>query len=119
MHDGVASGHRILDRIRITNIALNEGIAGILCDGFQVRQVPGVGEFVVVHDGVFLARRQYHTNEIRADETCAAGNKDFHARTSVRSPRVILLAPVSATKLLARNKDSNWPASVHQPSKTS
>src|SRR5580700_6938130 len=105
--------------MRITNIALNEAIAGILCDGFQVRQVPGVGEFVVVHDGVFLTRCQHHANKIRADEACTTGNEDFHARTSVRSPRVILLAPVSATRLLARNKDSNWPASVHQPSKTS
>ena len=54
--------------------------------------------------------------------TVAKVNIDENPQTPMKYgvrgiPTVILLAPVSATRLLARRRESNVPASVHQPSR--
>ena len=65
------------------------------------------------------------TNEIRADEPGATGDEKFHCDGSVRASAfaaewlLSLFAPVLATRLFARSRDSNVPASVHQPSRIS
>src|ERR1700680_2176101 len=92
---------------------------------FQIRQVSGVRQFVVVDDLVSLVEGEDVPDEIGTDKSGAAGNKDFHRPISFGATRCgsrlwdILFAPVSATSLLARSRDSNVPASVHQPSSLS
>ncbi len=94
-------------------------------NGFQIRQISGVCQFVEVDDLVILVEGEDVPDEIGADKSGAAGNKDFHRPVSFGATNCgsrswgTLFAPVSATRLLARSRDSNVPASVHQPSSTS
>src|SRR5205823_3658923 len=91
----------------------------------QVREITSVGELVVVDDFAVLNILQYMSNEIRSNESGPTCHQYPHRATSLarisaaRSPVGILFAPVSATRLFARSKDSNVPASVHQPSSIS
>src|SRR5215472_9222134 len=125
VHDDAAPAHRRLCSEGVANVALNELIFRILCDCIEIFQISGVSQLVVVDDGIILAETERVANEIRADETCATRNENSHRVTSSRTgppwrrPDLVLLAPVSATRLLARSSDSNVPASVHQPSRIS
>src|SRR5258708_30132687 len=91
----------------------------------KVCQIAGVAQLIVVDDRAILSGSQHIANEIRAYEPRSTGDKNLHRAASRFSTRSagssleILLAPVSATRLLARNSDSNVPASVHQPSRIS
>src|SRR6266404_2695092 len=53
-------------------------------------------------------------DKIRADEACAAGDEQLHEP----APEACCAVRCSRTRLLARQSDSNVPASVHQPSIT-
>src|SRR5271169_6283515 len=122
MNDGLAAGHGRFDGGRIADIALDEGVLGTVRDGIQVCEVSGVGQFVVIDDRIAFGETQDVSDEIGADEARTAGDKDFHRATSWRPApveRFILFAPVSATRVLARSRDSKVPASVHQPSRIS
>src|SRR5216683_579074 len=97
----------------------------MICNRFQIREVSGVRQFVVVDDLVSLVEGEDVADEIGTDKSGAAGYKDFHRPVSFGATSCdsrswdILFAPVSATRVLARSSDSNVPASVHQPSRTS
>jgi hypothetical protein len=69
MDDGLAAGHGCCDSGRITNITLDESVVRIARDGIQVCEVTGVGQFVVVDDGIVLGKAQDVSDEIRSDET--------------------------------------------------
>src|ERR1700676_3687700 len=92
---------------------------------FQIREVSSVRQFIVVDDLVSFVQGEDMPDEIGTDKSGAAGNKDFHRPFSFGATNCAsrscdnLFAPVSATRLLARSRDSNVPASVHQPSSTS
>src|SRR5277367_642249 len=75
MDDGIAAGHGGFDAVRVANVALNEGIAGVLGDGHEIGQVASVGELVVVDDSVGLPRRQDQANEVGADKTSATSDE--------------------------------------------
>src|SRR5271156_6445259 len=122
MNDGLATGHGRFDGGRIANIALDKGVLRTIRDGIKVREISSVSQFVVVDDGMVLGEAQDVSDEIRADEARSSSYKNLHRAASLRAApdeRFILFAPDSATSILARSNDSNVPASVHQPSRTS
>src|ERR1700693_998039 len=118
-HD-VAAAHSRFHRDGIADIPFNKPIVRILRDRFEVSEISGVGQLVIIKGRVVLAESQDMVNEIGADEARAARYENLHWLTSCRSgisvPFAcgILFAPVFATRLLARSKESNVPASVHQ-----
>src|SRR2546422_282462 len=110
MYHGVAAAHSLPDRHRITDVAFREPIVGDGPDRFQVGQISCVGELVKIHYAVSLAKRKHVADEVRADKAGSAGDQYVHRANSWKeySPaqhaqRVILLAPASATRLLARS----------------
>src|SRR5882672_11554229 len=125
MDDGVAALHGRLDRRAAADIAFDEGVFRIFRNVLEIRQVPRVGQFIVINYIVIIPQRKSVADEIRSDEPGPASDQNFHRATPaakfarVSVPPGILLAPVSATRLLARSSDSNVPASVHQPSRIS
>ena len=92
--------------------------------GLQVGKISRVGQLVEIDDAMIFAERKHMADEIRTDKARPTGDEYFHEADSRRVPTLRcgpdgLFAPVSATKLFARSKDSNVPASVHHPSRTS
>ena len=81
----------------------------------------------LVRDAVQGCELVFHqaAHQMAANEACSACDEYLHRATSLlivcsrSSSLEILLAPVSATRLLARKSDSKVPASVHQPSRIS
>src|SRR5215469_2448836 len=92
---------------------------------FEIGEISGVGQLVKVDDLIALLQRENVPDEVRPDEARAARYEDFHRLFSLEPTSCgsrsgdTLLAPVSATRLFARSRDSNVPASVHQPSSLS
>ena len=56
MNDGVAAGHGRFDGGSIADIALDEGVLGIVRDRFQIGEISGVGQLVVIDDANSLWR---------------------------------------------------------------
>ena len=123
MDDGAAIAHRRFNGARVANVAFNKQIRGIVCDPHQIFEVAGVRQLVIVDDGIVFPRGEDVADEVGPDKAGPPGHQNFqrgNLGAAVRSFRCeTLLAPVSATRLLARNRDSNVPASVHQPSRIS
>src|SRR5205807_7657943 len=120
----IASAHGRLDGGGIADIAPDKCVVRILSNLCQIGQIPCISQLVVINELVILALCQNVADEIGADKSRPARNQNFHRSTrsvaSCSSPvRDGLLAPVSATRVLARSRESKVPASVHQPSRTS
>src|SRR6266478_574324 len=137
-----AAFENIGDRFGIANVAANKVVTRVRGQVAQALRVSGVGQLVEIDDVYIATSAQNVSNKIRADESCPACHQEFqsnspsdgHRNTFERTrtegrhselrecrgglPRPgILLAPVSETMLVARCRDSNVPASVHQPSR--
>src|SRR6266851_4701492 len=54
----------------------------MICNRFQIREVSGVRQFVVVNDLVSLVEGEDVADEIGTDKSGAAGYKDFHRPVS-------------------------------------
>src|SRR5580700_6128492 len=125
MDYGIAIAHRSFGCGRIADVAATKTIVRIIRDRIEISQIARIGQLVVVNDGIGLAESESMTNEIRADEPGTACDEEPHLDGSVCAKAfaverlLSLFAPVSATRLFARSKDSNVPASVHQPSRIS
>ena len=82
MDHGVGAAHRFFGRIRIANTSFYEGIIRVGRNRFQICQVAGVCQFVVIDDLVTLAEGKDMPDEIRADKSGAAGDKELHRNAS-------------------------------------
>jgi hypothetical protein len=78
MNDGLAADHGSFEGGRIADITLDESVVRIARDGIQVCEVTGVGQVVVVNDGLVRGRVQEMSDEIRSDEAGAPGDENFH-----------------------------------------
>jgi hypothetical protein len=76
MHDRVDSLERALHRKRIANVTLQEAVAGMLGHTLQVLEIPRVGEQVEVDDLDVAPFREEQANQVRTDESGAAGDQD-------------------------------------------
>jgi hypothetical protein len=85
MDDGLAAGHGFCDSGRVADIAFDEGVVRTARDGIQVCEVTGVGQFVVVNDGIGLGQAQEVGDEIRSNETGAPGDEDLHRAARSRT----------------------------------
>src|SRR5580700_957321 len=121
----LAAGHDRFNRKGITDIPFDKSISGIVREGIEVSDIASVSKLVVINDRILVRESEDKSDEIGADESCATRHQEFHEATFPRAGAVeensldILFAPVLATRVLARNKDSKVPASVHQPSRIS
>ena len=76
--DGVVAGHRLFERARIADVALDERVARVVVDVAQRREVARVGERVV--DGDFVVGVGEHVADVVGpDEAGAAGDEDLHS----------------------------------------
>src|ERR1700737_641098 len=122
VNDRRAAFHSLRNGSSITNISPNERIIGMIRYGFEICQVSGVGQLVIIYDLVSFIQGEHMADKIRSYESGASGYKNFHRAISWRAPVCagrfsgILFAPEPATRLLACSNDSKVPASVHQPS---
>src|SRR6266404_2045845 len=137
-----AAFENIGDRFGIADVAANKVVTRIGGQVAEALRVSGVGQLVEIDDVNIATSAQNVSNEIRADESCPARHQEFQSNSPSAGletrpsehcteggysqlrecrgglPRPgTLLAPVSETKLVARCRDSNVPASVHQPSR--
>ena len=124
MDNRVAATHGHFERLGITDVAFCKCVIGMACDRIEIGEVSGIGQVVVIDDGMASASSKDMANEVGADESRATGNQDFHeapfrAATARQVSSLSLLAPVSATRLLASRSDLKVPASVHHPSRDS
>jgi len=62
------------DEVGVTDIAVDEGVEGILGEGCEIFRVSGVGELVEINHGG--SHRDCLKNEVRAYETCSPGDDD-------------------------------------------
>ena len=60
----------------VRDIALDELISGIPCDGHQVIQIAGIGKFVQVED-VVVGLSDLLQDEVAADKACSSGDDYF------------------------------------------
>jgi hypothetical protein len=67
------SGQELRDELKITNVALNKNVPGVIRKSGEIFQITGIGQYIEIDD---LLRRllQPLKDEIAADKTCAAGN---------------------------------------------
>ena len=77
VHNGIVAAHRVLERSRVADVAQDELVTGIVVDIAQGREVPGVRERVVDRDFV-VGVGEHVADEVRADESGAAGNEQLH-----------------------------------------
>ena len=77
MHDNVNVVHREFDGRRVCNVAANESDARCI-HALEIRLAAGVSQRIKHdHAGVIMMRKPI-ANEIRTDESGAAGHKEFH-----------------------------------------
>ena len=74
-------GHRLLERARVADVALDEPVARAVVDVAQRREVARVRERVVDGDLVVGVGEDV-PDVVRADEAGAAGDEDLHGRYS-------------------------------------
>jgi len=74
--DGVGAGEGRAHDTGVADVPAHERVARVALDVAQVLEVAGVGEFVEVDDLDVLMGAQQVTDEVRADEPGAAGDKD-------------------------------------------
>ena len=67
-----------VEALRVGDVPGLEGVPRIARHVLQVREVPGVGELVVVDDVVARIRVEDMPDEVRADEPGAAGDEQPH-----------------------------------------
>lgn len=81
----------------VTNIAVDEGVVGVLLHVRQGCEVSGVGEGVEVDHPV--PGGECKMDEVGADETAAACNENFHrtASLSLFFKRILLYSSISLT----------------------
>ena len=79
MNNSVGSLFRqqLVNQDSITDIALNEAIAWIACNRNEILRIPGVSEFVKIHNMRALFGDN-QPNEGRPDKARSAGNEKFH-----------------------------------------
>src|SRR5258707_15622911 len=109
---------------RIANVHAEELHAADLQNSFKVFQVSRVSKLVKDHQLIGWVIAQHSVNKIRAYESRSSGHQDLHSRSAPleanAAPSVDAAFSLnSRTRLLARQSDSNVPASVHQPSSVS
>ncbi len=54
MNDGVTAAHGSFQSRRITDVTSNKRVVRMRGDGVEIREVPGIGQLVIVDDGVPL-----------------------------------------------------------------
>ena len=54
MNYGVATAHGRFERRRITDITSHKRVIGMLGDRLEIREIPGIRQFVIINDGVSL-----------------------------------------------------------------
>jgi len=64
MDYGVATPHGRFCRTGVADISFNETIAGMICNGMEIREIGGVRELVVVDDCMIVRGLQNITDEI-------------------------------------------------------
>ena len=80
--DGVGAAQRLADDGGVADVAVHEGVAGVVLDVAQVLEVAGVGELVEVHDLDVVVPGEHVAHEVGADEPGAAGDHESHAVSS-------------------------------------
>ena len=85
VHYGVEAGavEDLVHRLLVADVAAHELVPGVLLNGSQVLQVPGVGERVERDDVRVGTMGEDEADEGRADEPGAAGHEKFHSITFV------------------------------------
>ena len=78
VNDALTIRHRGFNGGFVANVAFEKRIGRIIRDRLKVREIASVGQLVVVEDAIPLLEPENMTNEIRADEACAASDKKFH-----------------------------------------
>ena len=74
--------YQVSDKSLIADIALDEDMAGIVLDIFQVFQVAGIGQLIQVDQADILVFFQHIVDKVGANKTGTAGNKiSFHLFT--------------------------------------
>ncbi len=84
VHHGVDSGHGHLQRARIADVALDEGVARVVVDILERGQVAGVGEGVV-DDHLVVGLPQHVADVVGADEASSPRDEQLHGAPSSRS----------------------------------
>src|SRR5215469_16170174 len=70
-----------LDRLRVSDVARHEAVAGIFGDVGEAFRIAGVGQLVKVDDFGIAARVEQEPDEIRTDEASTTGDEDFQAQS--------------------------------------
>ena len=80
VHDGIGLfvGDQAVHQSRVTDIALHKAIVRKVRDRLEVLQITSVRELIEIDDSRRLRRSLHQADERRADESCAAGNQQFH-----------------------------------------
>jgi hypothetical protein len=76
--DTVATAYCSFDRCGVTNVASHEAVFRIRCDGFQIREIAGVRQFVKIDDPKPSVERENMPDEIGANKSRASCDQDFH-----------------------------------------
>ncbi len=79
--DGVVAVHRLTHGITVTDVALDEGVAIVVGDVGQRREVARVGQGVEVGDPDVVGHPERVADEVGADEARSAGDEDSHGRS--------------------------------------
>ncbi len=133
---------QITDRATVGDVAANEAIAPIIHDIREALGIAGVRQLIEIDNFNLAAGVQKKPHEIGADKPRSTCNENFQSlpsffeieiASSIRGamppylessegrggfPRPgNLLVPVSAARFVTRSRDSNVPASDHQPSR--
>ena len=74
----VAIGNQLIDQLAIANIALDEFVVRTGLDLFEIFQVTGISQRIKIDNLVIRMVFQPITDEIRTDESGAAGNEQLH-----------------------------------------
>ena len=117
-HDVGAAFHGQRHVLARGHVAAEETITRVPLEVLQVVRVAGVGQLVEDGDLPLGVTGEGVMGVMGSDEARAA--RDQHARHGLHPRRAVRVSIFfSRTSWLARNNDSNVPASVHQPSSTS
>jgi hypothetical protein len=70
---GLVEVEQARDQLMVTDVAVDEGVRGVVGDGGEIAEIAGVGQRVEIDDA--RAARDLGEHEVRADEAGAAGDE--------------------------------------------
>src|SRR5262245_3012964 len=107
-----------------SDVTANKLISRIFRHFFQIAEIPGIREHVVVDDVNVGTSAKKISHEAGANEACAARDENLHCCLRIEAEFWMAAWEISsgspscwlATRMFVRSNESNVPASDHQPS---